>query len=636
MTNLTVICDIETDGLENPQNVWCVVCREVEEDSSGVPIITATRIFHPYRSLADKHSFQFYARSVSLWIGHNFLTFDAPVLNRLCGTRIQSSSIFDTLVGSRLHDFNFQGGSHSLESWGNYLGFSKNLYENFSEWSQELENRCITDTDINFLIYKALSHLRGTLGYRLEHSSAILCQKIKDNGFYFDIEGAKKLYKQTEIEYNILIDEVRSELKPKVKALKVIVPKRTKSGSLSKIHFKWLEDPDDIEQFSEGAGFTLVDYEEFNVRSPKQCVERLNSFGWKPTDKTKTHIEWDKKYYDPQQAEKLAYFSEYGWKVNETNLNTLPADAPEAAHKLAEGLLLGSRLSTINSWIEAFYGSPREDNRLHPTLLHIGAWTHRKSHSNPNCANIPRLLKDDGTPTLLGREMRSLWTVPEGRRLIGVDADGIQMRIFAHYVNSPVLINSILSGDKTKGTDIHSTNQKALGDICRDRNAAKTFIYAWLLGAGFKKVSDILGCTVAQARVACENFIKAYPGLQELKESVIPSDARRGYFIGLDGRKVYQDSEHLMLAGYLQNGESVIMKYANMLWDKRLTDEGIPFWQVNDVHDEWQTETIDKDDVVNYIIDVQCWALEQAGRLLNLNIPIEGSGSFGYNWAETH
>ena len=76
---------------------------------------------------------------------------------------------------------------------------------------------------------------------------------------------------------------------------------------------------------------------------------------------------------------------------------------------------------------------------------------------------------------------------------------------------------------------------------------------------------------------AVSSFILRYPGLKYLKDVVIPKDAKRGYFEGFDGRYVKCDSEHLMLAGYLQNGESVIMKRANVLWRNKLIKENIFF-----------------------------------------------------------
>jgi DNA polymerase-1 len=184
---------------------------------------------------------------------------------------------------------------------------------------------------------------------------------------------------------------------------------------------------------------------------------------------------------------------------------------------------------------------------------------------------------------------------------------------------------------------------QALGPVCKDRDTAKTFIYAWLLGAGIAKVAQILNCKNNEAKEAVTSFLNRITGLKYLKEEVIPRDANRGYFIGLDGRAVICDSEHLMLAGYLQNGESVIMKRANVLWRNRLLKEKIPFKQVDFVHDEWQTEVPDDLELATYIAKIQADSIRQVGEDLKLNCPMAGSIlnqhkqlAIGANWSITH
>src|SRR5690606_1066609 len=131
---------------------------------------------------------------------------------------------------------------------------------------------------------------------------------------------------------------------------------------------------------------------------------------------------------------RLAQYVLTGWKVSETNLKTLPADAPEAAFMLAQRLTIASRLSDLVEWL-ALVG---EDGRLHPNLSGIGAWTHRMAHARPNTANIPvakRSAKDtpfESWVNDINDRMRALFIVKRGKRLLGTDADGIQMRIFAH------------------------------------------------------------------------------------------------------------------------------------------------------------------------------------------------------------
>jgi DNA polymerase-1 len=202
-------------------------------------------------------------------------------------------------------------------------------------------------------------------------------------------------------------------------------------------------------------------------------------------------------------------------------------------------------------------------------------------------------------------------------------------------MKSEVWKKAITQGKKEDETDIHSMNRKALGPVCRDRDTAKTFIYAWILGAAIPKLAEILNCSAKQASNANNQFLDAFPELKKLKQHKIPTDASRGYFIGLDGRKVPCNSEHLMLAGYLQNGESVIMKHSNVLWYKWLKEAKIPFWQADFVHDEWQTETTSKE-YADIIGEEQCRSIEQVGKDLGLFCPLAGKHSVGKSWAQTH
>jgi DNA polymerase-1 len=265
------------------------------------------------------------------------------------------------------------------------------------------------------------------------------------------------------------------------------------------------------------------------------------------------------------------------------------------------------------------------------------------AHSNPNMGNVPSLKKTkykgkdlEQLSKHYGTEMRKLWQAQPGRILIGTDATGIQSVILAHHMDDPDFTKALLEGD------IHSYNWEKLGrHICHSRADAKTFYYAFIMGGQVAAAQRALKCAPDEAREALDNFIESTPGLKRLKKKEIPKDASRGYFEGLDGRLILCDSEHKMMAGYLQNGEAVCMKWATRLWYNRLKQEGIPFWLINFVHDEWQTETLDERynnelTLAEYTGKVQVWALEQTGLELNLKCPLTGESKIGYNWFETH
>ena len=342
----------------------------------------------------------------------------------------------------------------------------------------------------------------------------------------------------------------------------------------------------------------------------------------------------------PTKDERKEHYERYGWKCNEDNLKTLPKTAPAAAKSLAEWLTLEGRRSSLEEWI----GQVHDDGRLHGKLWHIGAWTQRMSHSSPNTANIPAVWPHDRTPETpvehikerYDARLRELFEADPNAYLVGCDADGIQLRMLAHYMRSDEYAKAILDGDKALGTDIHSLNKNALGSVCKSRDDAKTFIYAWLLGAGIDKVASILGCNRHEAINAVNDFLAAIPDLQRLKKRDIPHYSRQGGFKGLDGRFINCTSEHLMLAGMLQSGEAIVMKTANVYWYHSAKRMGIRFKQVNFVHDEWQTVVYGDEADAHRMGKLQAMAIMQAGVDLDVRCRLDGSYKIGQNWKETH
>ena len=331
-------------------------------------------------------------------------------------------------------------------------------------------------------------------------------------------------------------------------------------------------------------------------------------------------------------------FAKYGWSVSENNLATLPDDAPESGKRLAEWLTLDGRRSSLVEWINHV----KEDNRIHGYFAHIGAWTGRMSHSNPNQANIPAAFH--GEPKSPVEQVKSdydavfreLWCVPSNCYLVGTDAEGIQLRVLAHLMQSEEYVHAIVSGKKEDETDIHNLNRKALGMSHITRDMAKTFIYAFLLGAGNAKIAQILKVNQKEAGQAVDNFMESIQGLAELKKKVIPHIAKRGWFRGLDGRKVVVPSQHKALAGMLQNGESVIMKHSTINWISKAIRSNLMFKLVTWPHDEWQTEVFGSYSAAEELGEIQRQSIVDTGVKFGMICPLAGSTDIGYNWRDTH
>jgi DNA polymerase I-like protein with 3'-5' exonuclease and polymerase domains len=193
-----------------------------------------------------------------------------------------------------------------------------------------------------------------------------------------------------------------------------------------------------------------------------------------------------------------------------------------------------------------------------------------------------------------------------------------------------------MKGKKEDETDIHNVNKKALAVPNGTRDMAKTFIYAWLLGAGVAKTGQILKVNMKEAQEARTRFEMSIDGLYNLKNQLVPYIAEQGYFTGYDGRKVPVPNAHKTLAGILQNGEACLMKHSLLKWHDKARQEGINFKMVGFIHDEYQVEVIGTEEEAKRLGQIQADCMLETGQELGFKIPTPGSYDIGKNWAETH
>jgi len=659
---LIYVLDIETNALTNPDRIWVVVvkCIETGEYQSYYDI---TRRKDERERIRDW--MEVARQAGDLLIGHNLMGFDWPILHSCLEMDtpdrlgVDAYNLLDTLIVSKLVDYSRKG--HSIEDYGLEFNYEKIKFTDFSKFSPEMETYCKRDVDICEKIYlkykKYITNPLHASSIQLEHDFQYrVVNVLHDNGFGFNTVKANNILEKVSTELQRLDKDILEAFPPRLRLIREVTPKETTYATINKSSIP-VALRSSMHEFTVGASFCYCEWTDFNPSSHKQIVSLLNDSKWKPTDKTQTHIETERRYnqiknsrgrgLDIERKElytRLEELRKTGWKVNETNLETLPPKAPVAARLLARRILLESRRRTLTEWL----GLVSPAGRIHGKFYGIGAWTHRMAHQNPNTANIPNEFDTAGKRKLLGKELRSLWCAPKNRLLVGCDAEGIQLRIFAHLINEPEFTEALVKGRKDDKTDPHSLNQRILGSVCKSRDAAKRFIYALLLGAGISKLSEILGCSNPETQEALDRLITRYTGWATLREDVFPKDAKRGYFIGLDGRKVRipADTEsgrrHLAMSGYLQNGEAVCMKLATLKWIDKLPEYDAKL--VNFVHDEWQVECSNNVSIAIEIGQMMADSLVQVGKDLKLNCPLAGSFwnddfkdyTIGTNWSVTH
>ena len=142
-----------------------------------------------------------------------------------------------------------------------------------------------------------------------------------------------------------------------------------------------------------------------------------------------------------------------------------------------------------------------------------------------------------------------------------------------------------------------------------------------------------MGAGAWEGKEAKKKFLDNTPSLKILRERV--NDAsRRGHLIGLDGRKIWVRSEHSALNALLQGAGAVIMKKALVLLNNYAILKGIDYKIIGNIHDEIQSEVLDKD--AKAFGEIAVKAIQEAGKEFNLNCPLDGEYKIGESWNETH
>jgi DNA polymerase-1 len=565
---LKYVFDIETNGfLHSCDTVHCIVLKDIDTGE----ILTL-----------DNDSAVKKLEEADLIVGHNIIKFDIPVLEKLYSATFKGK-IFDTLVGTRLifsdikdKDFSIKDfpkdciGKHSLKAWGNRIGeYKEQIDTDWQTFTPEMLEYCKQDTEVTYKLYKVIEEK----GYSqeamdLEHEVASLIFKQEQHGFTFNTEKAQALSVKLKARLAELSEELQGVFKP-------IVTERwsTKTG-------KKLKDSVTI----------------FNPSSRHHVAQRLKEkYGW-----------------DAQE-----FTADGKAKLDDSILSKLPY--PEAKI-LCEHFLLNKRIAQIANGSQAWLKHER-NGKIHGTCNTNSCVTSRASHSYPNLGQVP------STSAPFGKECRELFTVPEGKRLVGVDVSSLEVMMLCHYMSK--FDNGAYTKVALEG-DIHTETQKLAGLDSRD--LAKRFYYCFLYGGSVKKIAEVINKPFKEAGKIKKRFLNNLPALHKLIEGV-QSAAERGYLTGLDKRQIKVRNSYSALNTLLQSAGAILCKRWLVEFNKEI-QKYKNAQQVVWVHDEIQIECEEKDADEIGRIAVEC--IKRAGEHFNLRVPLTGEYKISTNWSGTH
>jgi DNA polymerase I-like protein with 3'-5' exonuclease and polymerase domains len=614
----TLFFDIETNAIEdwsNLSDLKTVHCLSIY-DPTTPKMIT-------YHGAGIKNGLMELAKAERI-VGHNVIGFDLPALSKMYNFHPPLVKVLDTMVMAkcivsdvRNDDFlrkNFDKslvGSHSLKAWGLRLNnLTKLTYGEedgaFDSYNEEMRKYCERDTIVTQILfdYLMMGNPSGEM-LAIEHWFAFLMRLQEKKGFAFDIEKAEKLELKLASKRAELLDRLQKEFPSKTEEMK------TPSGwevegytAPTKAKLKLILKDAGLKQTLVKDAVQLAPKTKtimFNPGSRKQIAERFLDLGFdlpKESDATTP-------------------------KVDEGVLRSI--DHP-FAEVLCDYLLVTKRLGQLAEGNQAWL-KLQKNGRIHGRVNTNGAVTGRCTHQNPNVAQVPACRAE------YGEECRDLFKAGDGYKLVGCDAAGLELRMLAHYLafyDGGEYAKTVIEGD------IHTLNQKAAGLETRDQ--AKTFIYAFLYGAGDAKIGEIVGGSAKEGQMLKRKFLSNLPALKRLQADVQQKAQRSNKLTGLDGRILPVRSPHAALNMLLQSAGAVCMKVALIQLFHRMNklkwQHGREYSFVANVHDEFQAEV--QPDKVGVFSDLAVESIRMAGRELKLNVMLDGEAKVGETWAQTH
>ena len=291
-------------------------------------------------------------------------------------------------------------------------------------------------------------------------------------------------------------------------------------------------------------GFCRVEFRPLELTSLPQIKNYLLNQGWIPTQFTpKGSPQLPKAGDDSEEAER--------------SLSTIEG---ETGKLIAERLILQARrgfLLNIKDERKGQLNLMRRDGRITAGIIVQGTPTGRSRHTGVVNVASPK--------AKYGKAIRTCYRAPSGRKIVGVDAVALEMRVMSHFLNDPDFTHAVVVDD-----DVHTLFWNTVKDFIDTRDHCKNVEYAFIYGALDPKLGSMadrkpLGWSDKRAGAEIRRrFMEGIPALGSLIKRVQTTAEKRGYLVGLDGRKLQFRSKHSLLNLLFQSAGAVIMKTATV------------------------------------------------------------------------
>jgi DNA polymerase I-like protein with 3'-5' exonuclease and polymerase domains len=629
--------DIETDGLW-ARKIHCLCYRRLGTDD----VVALT---------SPDQIKKFITTPGIILVGHNYVKYDMPTMERLLGLDSKSRGLIaDTLGLSWVLQPDRK--VHGLEQYGEEFGVPKPTITDWSGLSvEEYVHRCTEDTKINYTLWvDQWNHLlelydgnipmieafiryiqykltvvseQETIGVKLDIRK---CQEMINK---LSEEKQEKLIALTAAMPRVKIYDMK---KPPAKPLK-------KDGSLSSDGMKWqafLEAHNLPSDYSEPVKY-VKGIEDPNPNSVIQKKDWLYSLGWTPE-----HIRYerDKKTGEVKEIPQIKNKDQD--KEGEVCDSIKRLFEKEPALEILEGLTI------ITHRIGVFEGFLRDQRN---GRLHAGnsGFTNTMRLKHVVVVNLPKVTKR------YGADIRGALIADEGMMMCGSDLSNIESITRNHYIY-PYDAEYVKEMDKP-GFDSHLDIAKLAGFLTEEqvqmhisgvkkfseeRNKGKTVNFAAVYGVGAPTLSRNSGLPIDLCARLLETYWQRNWAVKAVAESCYVKTVRGQMWLYNPISKFYYSLRAEKDRFSTLNQSSAV--YVFDVWTSFLRKRGIK--SCLQMHDETLFNFVPEDQYrydkpnghfgYSNIDEIVKWAIDQTNALLKLNVTIGCSADYGTTYAECH
>ena len=613
-------CDIEANGfLSKVNEIHCLSMNWGGE-------IKTTSSYEGIRKLVSR-------KDITL-VGHNFQTYDVPVIEKILGCKVVCG-VIDTLALSwYLYPHK---SSHGLADWGEEFGIPKPAIEDWENLPKEqYYHRCEEDVKIQtqlwFKIKKDLDELYDSNEAIIDSLMRYLSFKMytvrlqEENPFKLDIESTEANLKYLEDLKEEKTDALKKVM-PTVGIKSLRLPPKNpfkKDGTLSSQGEKW-------KKMTEGMGlpfehnepiFVIKSYDEPNPNSPSQIKDWLFGLGWKPAT-----------FNDGVNGKTPTYY------LADKSLCPSVLKLGDDVKNLDDLGVLKHRIGLLKGFLR-----DQEDGYI-SCGIHGLASTLRTRHAR--LVNMPK-------PSVpYGELIRGVLTCDEGYELVDSDLASLEnmIKLDLIYPMNPDKVMAQLTEDYDSHLEIcmlagmmtqedvdfykeckknKDTKSDRYHDLDKKRHSGKTVNYSAQYGVGKAKLAENLEIKQSEAKKLLDAYWEANKEAKTIASRFETKQCLDRTWVKNPYNKFWYElrSDKDRLSAVIQSTGDFITH----LWAKNVTDVSGRLSMI--YHD--QLDLIVKKGYRKGIEKLLRDSIEMVNTRLKLNVPMDISVNFGDKFSDIH